>query len=104
MIRFLINKSQLPSTLGLIKSQIYPSTRRFATEITKSAQKENFVKDIIVYSYENPRLFKVLNLFSISQLFFWGYLGNWAYTEMKSVEVNLKCKFKGSVTLKEPHS
>lgn len=89
MIRYLLDKVRLTSAVVSVSKQISFIPKRFAAQIVKSEKSnENLIKDVIVYSYENPRMFQMLNLFSISQLFFWGYIGNWAYSEMKDVEVS----------------
>lgn len=89
MIRLLIDKIKLPnviSTLKKSKNIVTSSVKRNFSEVVKPA--ENLAKDIIVYRYENPRKFKLLNIFAISQLFFWCYLGQWSFTGMKYTKVS----------------
>lgn len=87
MIRFLLDKIRLPSVVPIISRQISSTSKRLAVQLPKS-DKNEFVKDVIVYSYDNPRRFKLINVFAVSQMIFWGYLGNWAYTEMRDVKVS----------------
>lgn len=47
----------------------------------------NIVKDVILYKYENPRFFKILNIFAICQFGFWSYLSHFAYTTLRDVPV-----------------
>lgn len=37
-------------------------------------------KDLLLFKYENPRFFRYLNLFGVSQFVFWTYLSNFATT------------------------
>ncbi|KAG5671007.1 hypothetical protein PVAND_001231 [Polypedilum vanderplanki] len=84
MIRYLFDKSKLIDSLATVKQLLKSPTKPYSTIITKSETGiENLAKDVIVYNYENPKLFKVLNFFSISQLFFWGYVGEWAFNGMR---------------------
>jgi hypothetical protein len=88
MIRLLIDKIKLPSvisTLAKSKNVLTSTVKRNFSEIVKPA--ENLAKDIIVYKYENPRKFRLLNFFAISQFAFWCYLGQWSYTGMKDTKV-----------------
>lgn len=93
MIRLIIDKIRLPSVLSTAsksKNIITTGLKRTFSEIVKPA--ENLAKDVIVYKYENPRKFKVLNFFAISQLFFWCYLGHWSYTGMRNTKVSDRIK------------
>uniref|UniRef100_A0A182J6C0 Uncharacterized protein n=1 Tax=Anopheles atroparvus TaxID=41427 RepID=A0A182J6C0_ANOAO len=44
-------------------------------------------KDVMLFKYENPRFFKVLNIFAVSQFLFWGYLCHFSYTTLKDAPV-----------------
>ncbi|KAG7164009.1 transmembrane protein 223-like [Homarus americanus] len=44
-------------------------------------------KDTILFRYENSRFFKLMNMFAISQFFFWLYLSHFAFTTMRNVPV-----------------
>ncbi|XP_076066020.1 transmembrane protein 223-like isoform X1 [Oratosquilla oratoria] len=58
-----------------------------------SAQKNRLVfdsridlsKDVVLFKYENPRYFKMLNFFAISQFFFWFYLSHFSFTTLRNV-------------------
>ncbi|EAA09462.5 AGAP005148-PB [Anopheles gambiae str. PEST] len=41
----------------------------------------------MLFKYENPRFFKVLNIFAVSQFLFWGYLCHFSYTTLKDAPV-----------------
>lgn len=43
----------------------------------------NVVKDVILYKYENPRFFKLLNFCALCQFGFWSYLSIFAFQNMK---------------------
>lgn len=45
------------------------------------------VKDVMLYKYENPRFYRILNWFAISQVLFWGYLSHFAYTTLRDAPV-----------------
>jgi hypothetical protein len=94
MIRLIFEKSRLPSALATVKRLVtspaksFLSAKPFSTLVKSGSGIENLAKDVIVFNYENPRLFKVLNLFAISQLFFWGYLAEWTYNGMRDSKVS----------------
>lgn len=44
-------------------------------------------KDVIVFKYENPRFFKYLNIFAISQFLCWNYLGHFSFTSLRDAPV-----------------
>ncbi|XP_065089940.1 transmembrane protein 223 [Ochlerotatus camptorhynchus] len=45
------------------------------------------IKDVMLYKYENPRFYRILNMFAISQFLFWGYLSHFAYTTLRDAPV-----------------
>lgn len=47
----------------------------------------NVAKDVILFKYDNPRFFKILNVFAICQFGFWGYLSHFAFTKLRDVPV-----------------
>ncbi|XP_055379924.1 transmembrane protein 223 [Condylostylus longicornis] len=48
----------------------------------------NVVKDVVIFKYENPKFFKVINLFGLSQFFFWTYLSHFAFTTLRDAPVD----------------
>ncbi|XP_046736628.1 transmembrane protein 223 [Diprion similis] len=48
----------------------------------------NLSADTILYKNENRKLFKLLNIFGISQLIFWSYLAHFIYTMLKDVPIS----------------
>ncbi|KAF2883991.1 hypothetical protein ILUMI_22189 [Ignelater luminosus] len=47
----------------------------------------NVIKDVIMYKYENPRFFKILNLFAICQFGFWTYLSIFSFKTLRDAPV-----------------
>lgn len=47
----------------------------------------NVAKDVILFHYENPRLYKMMNIFAICQFGFWSYLSLSAFSTLKNVPV-----------------
>lgn len=48
----------------------------------------NVAKDVIMFKYENPRFFKLMNIFGISQFCFWNYLSHFSYTTLRDAPVD----------------
>ncbi|KAF5292883.1 hypothetical protein FQR65_LT11135 [Abscondita terminalis] len=48
----------------------------------------NVVKDVILYKYENPKFFKLLNVFAICQFGFWSYLSMFSFTTLRDAPVS----------------
>ncbi|XP_012269057.2 transmembrane protein 223 [Athalia rosae] len=47
----------------------------------------NLPKDVILFKYDNPKYFKRLNIFAISQLLLWTYIAQFVYTELRDAPV-----------------
>lgn len=47
----------------------------------------NITKDVVLYKYENPKFFKILNIFGICQFIFWSYLSHFAFTTLRDAPV-----------------
>lgn len=43
----------------------------------------NVAKDVILYKYENPKFFKMLNFFAICQFGFWSYLSIFSFQTLR---------------------
>lgn len=52
----------------------------------------NLSKDVILFKYENPRFYKFLNIFGISQFCFWNYLAHFSYTTLRDAPVDQAVK------------
>lgn len=48
----------------------------------------NLAKDVIVFKYNNPRHFKLMNIFGIAQFFFWLICAESMVANLKNVPVN----------------
>lgn len=47
----------------------------------------NIVKDVILFKHENPRYYKTMNIFAISQFIFWSYLSVLSFTTLRDAPV-----------------
>lgn len=54
---------------------------------TNSKIGTDIAKDIIVFKYENPRFFKILNIFTLCQFTFWNYISYTAFTTLRDAKV-----------------
>lgn len=43
----------------------------------------NVAKDVILFKYENPKFFKLLNIFALCQFGFWSYLSIFAFQTLR---------------------
>lgn len=48
----------------------------------------NLTKDVIVYKYNNPKYFKIMNIFGIAQFFFWLICAEFTLSNLKYTPVN----------------
>lgn len=48
----------------------------------------NVVKDVILFKYDNPKFYQMLNVFALCQFGFWTYLSHFAFTTLKDAPVN----------------
>lgn len=96
MIQLLINTTKtitssftirtFPQIVNSFKSKCF--VKNFSSaNVPKESLHGNVGKDIIVYKYDNPRFFKLITMFSLSQFFFWGYLGHWSFTSLRDTKV-----------------
>lgn len=83
---FLHIKNYLNSARRLIPRKC-PSFAGFCTGSKASGLdvKTNVVKDVILYKYENPRFFRILNIFAICQFGFWAYLSYFSFFYLRDV-------------------
>ena len=83
MIRFLLNKPALTNSFAALKiiTKVEQLTKNLniryfssGSSSTSSTPGNNssLAKDVIVFKYDNPRFFHIMNAFAISQFFFWG--------------------------------
>lgn len=90
MIQLLISRIKLPSVLATISrspSLLSTPKRKFSEIAKRPVANDLLAKDVLVYSYDNARKFRLLNMFAFSQLFFWSFLAQWSYSEMRDVAV-----------------
>lgn len=48
----------------------------------------NVVKDVILFKYDNPKYFKYISFFGISQYIFWMYLAYFSFTTLRDAPVS----------------
>lgn len=70
------------------------TNRNFSTAITTKVTKPihdvktNVANDVILFKYENPRFFRIMNIFAVVQYMFWAYLGAFAFTSLRDAPVD----------------
>ncbi|CAO1426775.1 unnamed protein product [Diamesa serratosioi] len=93
MIRLLLDKVCMRTTLGTLSKipnlwkNCHETKKRCFSQIAQESANNQLTKDVIIYKYENPRFFKVVNFFALSQVFFWSYLGHFSYTSLKDAPI-----------------
>lgn len=66
--------------------------RQQSTVSPLNANTLNLTKDVIIFKYENPRHYKIMNLFGIVQFFFWVLFAEFTISSMKYVPVDKEAK------------
>lgn len=111
MIRLLLDKVCIKTTLGTLSKipnlwkNCNETRKRCFSQIAQESANNQLTKDVIICKYhiinmlstifqllfvdkfENPRFFKVVNIFAISQVFFWSYLSHFSYTSLKDAPI-----------------
>ncbi|XP_073845597.1 transmembrane protein 223 [Musca autumnalis] len=64
--------------------------QQYCTEQRAYDVNTNVAKDVIMYKYENPKFFKIINIFGICQFTFWAYLSHFAFTSLRDAPVEQK--------------
>uniref|UniRef100_A0A336M999 CSON014010 protein n=1 Tax=Culicoides sonorensis TaxID=179676 RepID=A0A336M999_CULSO len=47
----------------------------------------NVIKDVMLFKYENPKLYKAINFFALAQFCFWNYVSYFSYTNLRDAPV-----------------
>lgn len=47
----------------------------------------NVVKDVILFKHDNPRYYKMMNIFALTQFIFWSYLSILSFTTLRDAPV-----------------
>ncbi|XP_063705750.1 transmembrane protein 223 [Culicoides brevitarsis] len=66
---------------------VFKAPSRFLSNRVVLDPNTNVAKDVILYKYENPRFFKLINIFAIVQFGFWNYLSHFSYTTLRDAPV-----------------
>ncbi|KAM8714553.1 hypothetical protein ACLKA7_014643 [Drosophila subpalustris] len=79
----------LRCTVPVITHKLPAIVAPIRTNSTKAAfdVSTNVSKDVVLFKYENPRFYKMLNFFGICQFVFWTYLSHFAFTTLKDAPV-----------------
>ncbi|EDW09212.1 transmembrane protein 223 [Drosophila mojavensis] len=79
----------LRSTVPAIASKLPAAIAPIRSQSTKAAYdvSTNVQKDIVLFKYENPKFYKMLNFFGLCQFVFWTYLSHFAFTTLKDAPV-----------------
>lgn len=48
----------------------------------------NVAKDVILFKYDNPKFFKMLNIFALCQFGFWSYLSVFSFQTLRDAPVS----------------
>ncbi|CRK89030.1 CLUMA_CG002497, isoform A [Clunio marinus] len=65
------------------------NVRQFnSVQNASNSSSQSSAKDIVLFRYENLKVFRLINLFGTSQLFFWVYMGTWAFYDLRNVKVS----------------
>lgn len=86
----IFGSSLSPNTSIIIRQQITaklspPTSQNFCNKAFDVST--NVSKDIILFKYENPKFYKMLNIFAIVQFLFWNYLSHAAFTTLRDAPV-----------------
>ncbi|XP_044252616.1 transmembrane protein 223 [Tribolium madens] len=65
---------------------IFPRVRYFSEKPLDV--NTNVAKDVILFKYDNPRFFKIINIFAGCQFVFWSYLSVFAYSKLRDAPVD----------------
>lgn len=84
---------QVPNTIFSIfrGQQVFKSTptnpgiKRFSINLDANTA---VIKDVVLFKYENPRLFKAMGFFAIAQFFFWNWLSYFSFNNLKDAPVD----------------
>lgn len=88
----ILNNFTLSKTIlkpGTIGRQCYEHIRNSTSVAQPSVLNvnTNVVKDVILFRYDNPKQFKLLNIFAVVQFGFWSYLAITANTTLVDIPV-----------------
>lgn len=62
--------------------------RRNASYAPLNIDTSNLAKDVIVFKHNNPKYFKIMNIFGIAQFFFWLICAEFTLSNLRNTPVN----------------
>lgn len=77
----------ISNLIKVIPKRRFHFTSNIKTNTSLAEINTSPIKDVILFKYENPRFFKVLNLFAVVQFGFWSYLSLTAYETLRDAPV-----------------
>ncbi|XP_034110244.1 transmembrane protein 223 [Drosophila nasuta] len=79
----------LRCTVPAITHKLPVITAPLRAQSTRAAfdMSTNVTKDVMLFKYENPRFYNMLNFFGVCQFVFWTYLSHFAFTTLKDAPV-----------------
>lgn len=82
------NKNFLQKSSPLIWNRSIHCTKQSFSSYRQQLDAAKLTKDVIVYKYNNPRFFKILNIFAIVQFGFWTYVADLSFSELRDTPVD----------------
>jgi len=79
----------LRCTVPVIANKLPAVITPLRTNSTRAAfdASTNVSKDVVLFKYENPKFYNMLNFFGVCQFVFWTYLSHFAFTTLKDAPV-----------------
>lgn len=77
-----------PLVCQLTNNCLKQFVRKYSSNAPINATVQNLTKDVIIFKYENPRFFKLMNIFGVVQFFFWIIFAENTMSNMKFVPVD----------------
>ncbi|KXJ84186.1 hypothetical protein RP20_CCG018910 [Aedes albopictus] len=89
LTRIAVQIPKFPIVLSQLRANLSTTGRLAVNPVATRAYDINtkVVKDVMLYKYDNPRFYRILNIFAITQFLFWGYLSHFAYNTLRDTPV-----------------
>eukprot|EP00099_Drosophila_melanogaster_P008176 NP_001260872.1 uncharacterized protein Dmel_CG12935, isoform B [Drosophila melanogaster] len=85
--RLSLQSFRLAAPAIVTKTPVTSTIKRFSSQAAPFDVNTSVPKDIILFKYENPRFYQMLNFFGVCQFVFWTYLSHFAFTTLKDAPV-----------------
>lgn len=77
-----------PLACQLTNNCLKQFVRKYSSNAPINSTVQNLTKDVIIFKYDNPRFFKLMNIFGVVQFFFWVIFAESIMTTIKFVPVD----------------